>query len=80
MNTIPSRRSSIYYKTAVSDKYTMYFHQAMKESDATQFLKTPHKEFVEFLSKGIFELITCSIVPEGGDLSPAVWSIKKNGG
>ena len=57
MNTRMSRITVIYAKVAVSDPYTMYFHQAMKVNDDTQFLKAEHKEFAYFLSVGIFYLI-----------------------
>ena len=65
-----SRRTEIYAKKAVSDPDTMYFHQAMKENDATQFLKSAHKIISDLLSKGVFELIPHSIVTEGETFSP----------
>ena len=37
MNTIIYRGTKIYAKAEVSDPDTMYFHQAMKENDATHF-------------------------------------------
>ena len=52
MNMRIYRRTKIYAKEEVSNPDTIYFHQAMKENDATQFLKAAHKEFEDFLSKG----------------------------
>ena len=72
MNMKVSRRTKIYAKAAVSDLYTMYFQHVMKENDDTQFLKEPHKEFYDLISKGIFEMIPNSIVPEGETIFPAV--------
>ena len=45
MNMRIYRITEIYYKTALSDTDNIYFHQAMKENDATRFLKAAHKEF-----------------------------------
>ena len=70
-----SRRTEIYAKAAVSDPYTIYFYQEMKEDDATHFLKAAHKEFADYLSKEIFELIPRSIVTEVENLFPVVWSM-----
>ena len=64
----------------MSDPDTMYFHQTMRENDVTEFLKAMHKGFLEFPSKGVFKLIYHSIVPEGDNLFPAVWAMKKNDG
>ena len=71
------RRTRIYAKVAVSDPDTMYFNQAMKENDATQFLNATHKELAYLLSKGIFELIPCRRVQEGYALSSEVQSKKQ---
>ena len=37
------RRTIIYSKAVVSDLDNMYFQQAVKENDATQFLNAAHK-------------------------------------
>ena len=50
----------------------------MKENDATQFLKSAHKGFVDFLSEGVFELIPRSIVPEEENIFPAVCTMYQN--
>ena len=60
----------------MSDPDTMYFHQAMKDNDAAQILESVHKEFLDFLSKRIFELIPHSIVPEGETILPTVRAMK----
>ena len=77
MNIITYRRTKIYIKASVSDPYTMYFHQAMKENDATQFLKIVHKKFADLLGKGILKLILHHIVPDRETLFPAVWEMKQ---
>ena len=76
-NTQITTRFRIYIKSEVSDPDTMYFHQEMKENDATQSLKTVHKAFADFIIKGIFELITKIRVPEGEIFLPAVWAMKR---
>ena len=55
MNTRVSTRTGIYAKVELSHPDTIYFHQAMKEDDATKFLKAEHKEFEDFLNKGILK-------------------------
>jgi hypothetical protein len=41
---------------AASDPDTMYFHQAMKQDDATEFLKAAHKEFQSLLDREVIEI------------------------
>ena len=77
MNMIIYRRTKIYPKGAVSDTDTIYFNQAVKGNDATQFLREAQKQFMDLLSKGIFELIPCIIFKEGGTLLPALLYTKK---
>ena len=77
MNNRMSIRTEIYCKAAVSDPDNMYFHQVMKENDATHFLKEDHKDFSYFLNKGTFELLTRSRVPEGETTPPTVWAMKQ---
>ena len=50
MNTRIYIRTKIYAKASVSDPDTIYFYQATKKNYSTQFLKSAHKEFTEFLS------------------------------
>ena len=63
MNTRISIRNRIYSKAAVSDINTMYFHQEINSDDAAQLLKAVHKDFLNFVNKGIFELVPCSRLP-----------------
>ena len=53
----------VYDKASVYDLDTMYCHHAVNEKYATQFLKEEHMELVDFLNKGIFELVPQSRVP-----------------
>ena len=62
---------------ASSDPDTMYFHQAMREPDAPEFLEAAQEEFGKHLKDGTFEIIPLSEVPEGFKLFPAVWAMKR---
>jgi len=62
---------------ASSDPDTMYFHQAMQEPDAPEFLKAAQEEFGKNLKDGTFEMILRSEVPKGFKLFPAVWAMKQ---
>jgi len=55
----------------------MYFHQAMQEPDAPEFLEATQEEFGKHLKDGTFEIIPRSEVPEGFKLFPAVWAMKR---
>jgi len=55
----------------------MYFHQAMQEPDAPEFLDAVQEEFGKHLKDGTLELIPLSKVPEGFKLFPAVWAMKR---
>ena len=63
INTRIFIRTEIYSKSEMSDTDTMYFNQATNENDDTQFLKSEHKEFSDLISKGMFEMIPCTIFP-----------------
>ena len=62
---------------ASSDPDTMYFHQAMREPDAPEFLESAQEEFGKHLKDGTFEIIPLSDVPEGFKIFPAVWAMKR---
>ena len=63
--------------SATSDPDTMYYHQAMKEPDAAQFQEEAQKEFDQLLADGTLEPTPLSEVPEGHQLFPAVWAMKR---
>jgi hypothetical protein len=65
--------------TASSDPDTMYFHQAMKQEDAAEFLKTAHMEFENLLDRDVIEIIPAYLVPKGMRTFSAVWAMKRKG-
>jgi hypothetical protein len=62
---------------AASDPDTMYFHQAMQQNDAVEFLNAAHKEFQSLLDREVIEIIPANLVPTGMRLFSAVWSMKR---
>jgi hypothetical protein len=62
---------------AASNPDTMYFHQAMKQDDATAFLNAARKEFQSLLDREVIEIIPAYLVPTGMRLFSAVWSMKR---
>ena len=64
-------------QAATSDPDTMYFHQAMRQPDAQDFLKAVTQEFEDLLNKGVLKFIEATRVPEGVTLFPAVWAMKR---
>ena len=62
---------------AKTDDDTMYFHQAMKQSDAIEFQKTIVKEIKDHCTRKHWEIIERSKVPLHCEVLPAVWSMKQ---
>ena len=62
---------------ATSNKDTMYWHQAMKQSDANEFRQAAIKEFNDHYERKHWVLIERSQVPKGKNVLPAVWSMKR---
>jgi hypothetical protein len=62
---------------AVSDPDTLYFHQAMKEKDSKEFLKSMTKEVDDQFDNGNFSIIPRSEVPDGNVILPAVWQMRR---
>ena len=63
--------------SATSDPDTMYYHEAMREPDAQDFIEAVKKEFTDLLDKGVFTFIERSKVPKGATLFPSVWAMKR---
>ena len=61
---------------ASADPDTMYFHEAMVQSDRAQFLAAAEKEIAAH-SKNNWEVVHKSTVPTGMQVLPAVWSMKR---
>jgi hypothetical protein len=60
---------------ATSDPDIMYFHQAMKQADAKNFLDAVHNEFKDLLQRGVIEIVPAFLVPEG--IISSVWSMRR---
>ncbi|MGL5934627.1 MAG: hypothetical protein ACRCZI_03275, partial [Cetobacterium sp.] len=63
--------------SATGDPDTMYYHQAMKQPDARDFLRAVHEEFAGMLSNQILSFIELTRVPPGTTVFPAVWAMKR---
>jgi hypothetical protein len=55
----------------------MYFHQAMQQDDADEFVKAVVKEINGHIDHNRWELIQRDQVPEGIDVIPSVWSMRR---
>ena len=62
---------------ASSDPDTLYYHEAMKATDAKEFIKAMSKEFNDHCERGHGELIPIEEVPTGEKILDAVWSMKR---
>ena len=59
------------------DKDTMYYHQAMKEPDAGEFIEAMIKEFQDHTDWDHWELIPIEEVPENTMILDWVWAMKR---
>jgi hypothetical protein len=62
--------------SATSDPVTTYFHQAMRQEDAPEFLDEAHKEFQNFIERDVIETIPKYLASKGAKVFAAVWSMK----
>ena len=62
---------------ARSDPDTMYFHQAMKQPDRKQWRAAVVKEVNDHIERKHWRLIPRTEVPDGYEVLPAVWSMKR---
>ena len=62
---------------ATSNKDTMYWHQAMKQPDASEFRKAAIREFNDHCERKHWVLLERSQVPKGKNILPAVWAMKR---
>jgi Reverse transcriptase (RNA-dependent DNA polymerase) len=65
---------------ATSDPDTLYYHEAMKEHDAPQFCTAMTKEVDDHTFKQHWQLVRRNQVPEGVQVLPAVWAMKRKRG
>ena len=54
----------------------MYFHQAMKQQDAPEFIKAVVKKVDACIQNNHWKLLKWSEVPRGIDVIPSVWSMR----
>ena len=62
---------------ASSDPDTMYLHEALKKTDRSQFIQAMEKEVADQMNNGNFTIITRDKVPDGHEILPAVWQMKR---
>ena len=62
---------------ASTDPDTMYYHEAMREPDKRQFLEAMQKEVQSHTDNGVWELMPMSQVPQGAQVLPSVWAMKR---
>jgi hypothetical protein len=55
----------------------MYLHQAMKEHDRNQFVEAMQKEVKDQSKNGNFSIVKRLTVPEGDNILPTVWQMKR---
>jgi hypothetical protein len=55
----------------------MYLHEAMQQPDKKQFLKAMLEEVTSQTRRKHWVIIPKSEVPEGDDVLPAVWEMKR---
>jgi len=56
---------------------TMYYHQAMRQSDAPQFTAAVVKEINGHVENNTWELVRREDVPDNQEVVPSVWSMKR---
>ena len=63
---------------ASADPNTMYYHEAMRKPDSTEFIKAMGKEVQSHQENEVWELVPrSSAVPTGTKNLPAVWAMKR---
>jgi hypothetical protein len=75
--TVTTETPNITSMGATTDPDTMYFHQAMKQADAKNFLGAVHNEFNNLLQRGVFEIVPTFLVPEEMKVFSSVWSMRR---
>lgn len=62
---------------ATNDPDTLYWHEAMRAPDAEQFKRAMEKEFNDQMANDNFSIIHKSEVPEGENVLPSVWAMRR---
>jgi hypothetical protein len=60
-----------------TDKYTMYFHQAMKAPCQDEFVKAIVKEINDHIVSKNWELVPRQDVPAGVKVLDSLWAMKR---
>jgi hypothetical protein len=74
---IQDRASDPISSSATSDPDTMYWHQAMQQSDKSEFIKAAIAEVKSHVDNKHFILMKRDELPEGTRVLSAVWSMKR---
>lgn len=69
------RHSIAFHAEMVGD--TMHFHQALKQSDNSEFVKTVVKEINDHVENNHWELIKRLDVPKDQEVIPSVWAMRQ---
>ena len=64
------------YKSTTYPDY-MYPHEAMKQEDKAEFLKSMLKEVRDQMDNGNLSIIKINQVPKGSTILPCVWQMKR---
>ncbi|GFH52929.1 hypothetical protein CTEN210_09405 [Chaetoceros tenuissimus] len=62
---------------ANADPDTLYHHEAMKQPDRKEFIKSMQKEVDDQMKNNNFTVIKRELVPEGEKIFPAVWQMRR---
>jgi Reverse transcriptase (RNA-dependent DNA polymerase) len=62
---------------ATSDPDTLYYHEAMKAEDASEFTKAMEEEVNGQLASKVYQLIRRRDVPTGYKVLPSVWAMRR---
>ncbi len=62
---------------AVADPDTLFYHEAMRESDSAKFIKEMGKEVQSHTENQVWELVPRSSVPLGTKILPSAWAMKR---
>jgi hypothetical protein len=64
------------YAAAADPDTMLYYHEAMREPECTEFVKVMAKEVKSHTENGVWELVPRSSAPKGVKILPAVWAMK----
>ena len=77
VSLLQNRVEQILAMSASSDPDILYHHEAMKAPDREEFIKAMEQEFGAMMENGCLEFVLKEDVPEGMDVLPAVWAMRR---